>query len=358
MKRYFFVSLFGIMNPQHHVTTSLVPPILFWWNSPTIQAHGGALGKAFGILSSYWKLGKLSETLFIRGMVPLIGFLYFFCFIRQVRTCHWLVGNPEALLSSHIRSTPLNMLLTKFVARMDRWISKLGRKICRGAFLCNGQEVGRLYPSENTQVVVSSTIFRHEIFRRNTACTSDTIDLIFVGFLRPEKGLEFLLSALPPLNINQSWQLTIVGEFGVFVGYREKILKLIEDLRISENIRWMGYVPFGVKLFDLLKSTDILILPTLSEGTPRVLVEARAFGLPVIATRVGGIPTSVTDGYDGILVPPKSSVDITQAIENIVNHPHLRESLVSNGYDTVSKMTVENFVDEVADLASSLGKIT
>ena len=75
----------------------------------------------------------------------------------------------------------------------------------------------------------------------------------------------------------------------------------------SDRVRWAGYVPYGKPLFDRMRAADIFVLPTLSEGTPHVLVEARANGLPCISTTVGGVPTRVTDGFDALLVPPKES---------------------------------------------------
>src|SRR6202023_3850751 len=76
---------------------------------------------------------------------------------------------------------------------------------------------------------------------------------------------------------------------------------------IRKRIRWTGYVPNGKPLFGRMRAADVLVLPTLSEGTPHVLVEARANGLPCISTSVGGVPTTVTNGYDALLVPPKDA---------------------------------------------------
>ena len=147
----------------------------------------------------------------------------------------------------------------------------------------------------------------------------------------------------------------IVGDFDKFSEYNSKISRIVESLGIAEKIEWLGYIPYGENMFTVLRSSDIMVLPTLSEGTPRVLVEARASGLPVIATNVGGIPTSITNGYDGLLVPPKSPAAISAAIGKIVEDPVLRKTLSHNGYATVSKFTVEAFVEQTVDLCTGLG---
>jgi glycosyltransferase involved in cell wall biosynthesis len=100
----------------------------------------------------------------------------------------------------------------------------------------------------------------------------------------------------------------------------------------------------------VFQSSDVLVLPSLSEGTPRVLVEARANGVPVIASNVGGIPTSVQDSVDGILVPPKDAEAIARAIESLVSNKEVRESLIREGYRRVEKLTVEEFGSKIVDI--------
>ncbi len=87
---------------------------------------------------------------------------------------------------------------------------------------------------------------------------------------------------------------------------------------IADRIRWSGYVPNGKPLFERMRAADLFILPSLSEGTPHVLVEARANSLPCISTNVGGVPSTVTDGYDALLVPPKDARSLARAMEAVV----------------------------------------
>lgn len=320
---------------------------------PAFTSSAAALQKPIGIILSYWKLCSRGGHVFIRGMVPFLFFLYLFSWLRGRGTCHWLVGNPEALLASHKRSSSARMFAARLISAWDRRVAKVGRRLCGGSFLCNGDELGRLYPSDNTRVVVSSTVRSEEIFRRDDACTHDRVNLLFVGFIRPEKGIEYLLKALPLLNLKKEWRLSIVGDFDKFGDYKNRISHLIEELDLASRIDWLGYIPYGDKLFAVLRSSDIMILPTLSEGTPRVLVEARASGLPVIASEVGGIPTSITNGVDGVLVPPKSPEAIASAVERIAGDPVLCRSLVNNGFTSASGFTVEAFAAQVAELCSS-----
>jgi glycosyltransferase involved in cell wall biosynthesis len=106
-------------------------------------------------------------------------------------------------------------------------------------------------------------------------------------------------------------------------------------------------VPNGKPLFDVMRAADLFVLPTLSEGTPHVLVEARASGLPCISTLVGGVPSAVTHGYDALLVPPKDAAALARAMERMIVDGDSRRSLIRNGLNAARKQTLERFTATV-----------
>ena len=110
-----------------------------------------------------------------------------------------------------------------------------------------------------------------------------------------------------------------------------------------------GALPFGPKLFQHFADADVLVLPSLSEGTPRVLIEARAFGCPVVATRVGGVPLSVDDGEDGLLFPPRDTDALVEALRKLSNDDALWRRLSLAGIERARRTTVEVFADSIAD---------
>ncbi len=116
---------------------------------------------------------------------------------------------------------------------------------------------------------------------------------------------------------------------------------------IRERIRWSGYIPNGARLFRIMRAADLLVLPTLSEGTPHVLVEARANGLPCISTTVGGVPSTVAEGVDALLVPPKDAPALARAIERVIVDAKLRRALIRNGLMEARKQTLNRFIATV-----------
>jgi len=314
---------------------------------PPYSSSLGSLKHVVGIVRAYFRICRRVHFLFIRGMVPYVGVLYLFAFLFRLRPCHWITGNPIALLQTHRRSSRVVDAFSLAYARQDRALTRLGRWLTGGAFVCNGQELGDIYKSPRTVVAVSSTVTDDEFHERSDTCQDSTVRILFIGFVRPEKGVQYLIEAVNRLKTDRPWELVLVGPCEPFHAYRAKLDNLIEQSCIGDRVSWEGYVPYGPDMFRYLRECDVFVLPTLSEGTPRVLVEARANSLPVVATNVGGIPTSVTDGVDGLLVPPKNVDALADAITRIVNDGELRRALIHNGLRSARSLTVDRFADLV-----------
>jgi glycosyltransferase involved in cell wall biosynthesis len=172
------------------------------------------------------------------------------------------------------------------------------------------------------------------------------VRILFVGYIRPEKGIEHLLYAVNQLAAGIPWELEIVGP-DEFPGYRRRLDEIVAARGIRERVHWARYSSYGKPVFDRMRAADIFVLPTLSEGTPHVLVEARANSLPCISTTVGGVPSTVEHEYDALLVPPKNPGALARAIERLVRDGELRRSLIRNGLEAARRQTLERFIATV-----------
>ena len=100
---------------------------------------------------------------------------------------------------------------------------------------------------------------------------------------------------------------------------------------------------------------DILVLPSLNEGEGMVLVEAQAMGVPIVATRVGGVPEIVQDNQTGILVPAADSVSLANAIKQLLTDNQKRWNMAQNSITWVrSKFKAQDMVDAISDLYQKL----
>lgn len=139
----------------------------------------------------------------------------------------------------------------------------------------------------------------------------DTILILFVGRLHAQKGLPGLMEAaarLIEIRPSLDWCLAMVGEGPERYSLREHVSSHPE---LSRRVRWLGHrsdVP------RLMNAADLLVLPSLWEGMPNVLLEAMAARLPVLATAVEGTTELVVPGSTGWLVPPANSSALLDAL--------------------------------------------
>jgi glycosyltransferase involved in cell wall biosynthesis len=150
------------------------------------------------------------------------------------------------------------------------------------------------------------------------------IDLIFVGRIVANKGIDVLLKAVaklkPGLLVKK---VVIVGD-----GQQTTHLK-----RMTAELALSGIVEFLGKRNDvetLLQQSRLFVLPSRIEGTPSALIEAMSCGTPVVATAVGGVPLVIENGVDGLLVPPDNIDALSKAIEKTLRKKAFARKLARN----------------------------
>lgn len=163
---------------------------------------------------------------------------------------------------------------------------------------------------------------RHEL-RSAREIEPGEILLLFVGGLLRGKGIFELAEAVSRLaERHPQMTLAVVGDGIDRPAFEEKM----EELRISGRVRMVGAVD-GSEVASWMKAADLLALPSYSEGMPNVVMEAMACGVPVVTTRVGGIPDEL-DGCEGVaLVEARKTDELTAAIDRLVGDASLREEM-------------------------------
>jgi glycosyltransferase involved in cell wall biosynthesis len=138
-----------------------------------------------------------------------------------------------------------------------------------------------------------------------------------VALFRPRKGIEVLLKALAELRSQAlPVRLRAVGGFET-PGYERGIKRLTEELGLGDAVDWTG---FRQDVNRELAQMDLFVLPSLfGEGMPMVVLEALAAGVPVVASRVEGVPEVIRDGRDGLLVEPNDAEELAAALKRVVS---------------------------------------
>lgn len=186
-------------------------------------------------------------------------------------------------------------------------------------------------------------------FRQQHGISKEAFVFAYVGRLSEEKGLHYLLDAMAELTRSYNRvRLILVGD-----GSQRKMLEQrAVELNLKQHISFVG---FQKDVLPWLSIADCFVLPSLTEGTPMVVLEAMAAGVPVIATRVGGVPDVVADGVNGVLVPCKDVEALQASMSQIIANPQLRENYRREARKTVtSRYSIEPWSQKILHIYQKL----
>jgi len=147
---------------------------------------------------------------------------------------------------------------------------------------------------------------------------------------RPRKGVEVLIQAFALLPADAGIHLVLAGDM-----QSAKLEKLVADHPYRERIHVLGMRQDAPAL---VAACDVAVLPALKrEGLPKTVIEAMAYGVPAIVTNVGGSPELVTDGVNGLVVPPGDAEALAAAMLRLRQEPKLAEELGKRGRERIAR---------------------
>jgi glycosyltransferase involved in cell wall biosynthesis len=170
-----------------------------------------------------------------------------------------------------------------------------------------------------------------------------------VSLLRPGKGIETLLDALPEvLSVHAGAQLAIAGT-GVD---RERLEGRARALGVAKAVRFLGFVSDTA---ELLRGADIFVSSSWAESFPYVVLDAMALSRPIVATRVGGVAEAVRDGESGLLVAPGDAETLAKAIGRLLSDPARAAELGAAARSRVTtRFTRGRMLEDLAAVYSDL----
>lgn len=153
--------------------------------------------------------------------------------------------------------------------------------------------------------------------------------VVVAGRLSPEKGHRYLVEAV---SLLAGKALDAVFLFCGDGPCMDTLIAQAKSLGVSERCRFLG---FRRDMNTILRAMDLMVLPSLTEGLPNVILEAFSCAKPVVATSVGGVPELVVDDENGYLVEAQRADLLAQAIEKILLSPEKMMDMGQSGYDRV-----------------------
>ncbi len=184
----------------------------------------------------------------------------------------------------------------------------------------NGIDLNRFAPGDRS------------LARKELGLDPDKKIIITVGRMIDCKGQRYLIDSLPfILRDEPSMQLVFVGDGKL----RSSLEKQVQSLGLKERVMFAGTQDHAA-IPKWLQSADVFALPSLRDGSPNVILEAMACGLPIVSTPVNGLSEMVRDGVNGLLVPPESSVELAGKINEVLKDPSLNNRLSKGALDTIA----------------------
>jgi glycosyltransferase involved in cell wall biosynthesis len=242
---------------------------------------------------------------------------------------------------------------------------RVQKAFCRMAdcILANAEGVRRWliregYPARKIQVIRNGivgpapmTSAERGWLRQELGLAPDARLIAVCSRLNRMKGLEYFLDAaaiVAPLQPNV--RFLIIGGNGHRTDgtYQGELERYAASRGLESRVIFTG---FRTDVARMLPEIDISVLPSLSEGLSNSLLEAMAAGVPVIATKVGGTPELVEDGATGLLVPPRDSAALGQAMTLLLDRPHTARRIAEAGRDDVtSRFSIDKMVHDTQSL--------
>jgi glycosyltransferase involved in cell wall biosynthesis len=170
--------------------------------------------------------------------------------------------------------------------------------------------------------------------------------IIFVGTLKPVKGLIYLIKAMEIIHVEmENTILMIIGDGEDRKSLEEMIIKL----HMEEVVIFQGRIP-NEDVLKYLVQSDVFVLPSLSEGFPNVILEAMAVGLPIVSTNVGGLYEIIKNSENGYLVEPKNPQQLADKLLQILKDPTQSKNFSYNNIEKVKKYSWKNVVERLEDI--------
>ncbi|WP_050455513.1 glycosyltransferase family 4 protein [Candidatus Burkholderia verschuerenii] len=226
-----------------------------------------------------------------------------------------LAGTPLIVRTRHL-ALPISSLATyTWIPHRVIAVSHYVRRYLISAGV-DEQRVQTIYDGIPKPELLSNSTLRAEL-----GLGADATVACMVAIMRDEKGHEDLIAAAQPLfDAYPNLHVVMAGNGPAF----DRIKGIVRSLGLEQRIHMLG---FRTDVPNIFRGSDMFVLPTHQEALGQAFIEAMAAGLPVIGTRVDGVPELIQDGVNGLLVPARDPLALRAALKRMIDDPELRQRL-------------------------------
>ena len=310
------------------------------------------------IHSHYWLSGQVGTVAHERWNVPLVHSMHT---MAKVKNAAMAEGDSLEPIGRIVGEDEIVRLADRLVANTDDEANQL-----IDLYGADPSRVAVVHPGVDPAVFRSE---RQDEARVKLGLPPDAHVLLFAGRIQPLKAPDILLKAAALIldrqpALRSSLVVAVVGgPSGTGLVRPTSLVELARDLGIEDVVRFVPTVTQTV-LADWYAAATAVCVPSYNESFGLVAIEAQACGAPVVAARVGGLVTAVSDGVSGILVDGHNPADYATALHELITDPQLRESMSQKavgyaeafGWDVTAEQTLDVYRAAIEDHASREGR--
>ena len=309
------------------------------------------------IHSHYWLSGQVGTVAHERWNVPLVHSMHT---MAKVKNAAMAEGDSLEPIGRIVGEDEIVRLADRLVANTDDEANQL-----IDLYGADPSRVAVVHPGVDPAVFRSG---RQGEARVKLGLPLDAHVLLFAGRIQPLKAPDILLKAAALIldrqpALRSSLVVAVVGgPSGTGLDRPTSLVELARDLGIEDVVRFVPTVTQTV-LADWYAAATAVCVPSYNESFGLVAIEAQACGAPVVAAKVGGLVTAVSDGVSGILVDGHNPADYATALHELITDPQLRESMSQKavghaeafGWDVTAEQTLDVYRAAIEDHASREG---
>lgn len=312
--------------------------------NPSIKRVSRRQNKFFRFGKYFWLLFKevkKADKIYVQGSVS-AGFpAAVACWLRGKKFVLKIVGDVAWERSKtkdnieEFQNKKYNLKI-EILRQVQKWVCRRATKIIVPSEYLKKIVVGWGVEKEKITVIYNAFTGRSCESYPQANHQNEQKTILSVGRLVPWKGFEKLIGVM--IDLPADTKLKIVGD-----GPDEKKLKnKAKELNLKNRVEFLGKLEHDQVLSEM-NQADVFVLNTEYEGLPHVLLEALGYGLPVVATRIGGNPEVIEDGWNGTLVETNNKEQLKKAIRELLDNEELRKKYQENG----QRILAEKFSEQV-----------
>ena len=198
----------------------------------------------------------------------------------------------------------------------------------------------------NATPVISSTLNDADFYRKSDSeiYQETEIKLIYLGYIRYSKGIDTLISVVKKLKDKKvKFILNVVGDGELL----EEFKNTVKEIDIKDEVIFHGHVNNRNSINALFKKSDIFVFPSLSEGSPRVVLEAMANSVAVVSTPVGSLPTTFKDKEEIRFANFNDADSFVEQIEYLIHNRTKLVNQINKANEKVKNFTINNFLNKI-----------